>query len=179
MVNTTKYKAESETLLPRNLKLTFIKKSTLPHQYYGEIPVIVISVSLQNNDQFKIPSGCKKFYLGKLISVKSSYLDVISKTKTDKITSEKIIPEKVMLEKIIPEKVMPGRMIPEKKNITKTKSNRCPNGTRKNKITGNCEAILTNYVKKESKPLKQKTKLKRCPNGTRKNKITGQCEKII
>jgi len=160
MVNTTKYKAESETLLPRNLKLTFIKKSTLPHQYYGEIPVIVISVSLQNKDQFKIPSGCKKFYLGKLISVKSSYLDVISKTKTDKITSEKVKPER--------------------KNITKkqtTKSKRCPNGTRKNKVTGNCEVILTNSVKKENKPLKQKTKSKRCPNGTRKNKITGLCEK--
>ena len=181
MVNTTKYKAESETLLPRNLKLTFIKKSTLPHQYYGEIPVIVISVSLQNKDQFKIPSGCKKFYLGKLISVKSSYLDVISKTKTDKITSEKIIPEKMMPERMMPEKIMPEKMLPERKNITKkqtTKSKRCPNGTRKNKVTGNCEVILTNSVKKENKPLKQKTKSKRCPNGTRKNKITGLCEKI-
>jgi hypothetical protein len=172
MINTTKYKAENETLLPRNLKLTLIKKATLPHQYYGEIPVIVVRVSLQNNDQFKIPSGCKKFYLGKLISVKSSYLDVISKTKTDKITSEKIIPEKVM----------PKKMLPERKNITKkqiTKSKRCPNGTRKNKISGLCEAILTNSVKKENKPLKQKTKSKRCPNGTRKNKITGLCEKLI
>jgi len=179
MVNTTKYKAENETLLPRNLKLTLIKNATLPHQYYGTIPVIVVRVSLQNNDQFKIPSGCKKFYLGKLISVKSSYLDVISKTKTDKIMPEKIMPEKIIPEKVMPEKVMPGRMIPEKKNITKSNSKRCPNGTRKNKITGNCEAILTNSVKKESKPLKQKTKLKRCPNGTRKNKTTGQCEKII
>jgi hypothetical protein len=176
MVNTTKYKAENETLLPRNLKLTLIKKATLPHQYYGEIPIIVVRVSLQNNDQFKIPSGCKKFYLGKLISVKSSYLDVISKTKTDKITSEKIIPEKMM-----PERMMPEKMLPERKNITKkqiTKSKRCPNGTRKNKISGLCEAILTNSVKKENKPLKQKTKSKRCPNGTRKNKITGLCEKI-
>ena len=176
MINTTKYKAENETLLPRNLKLTLIKKATLPHQYYGEIPIIIVRVLLQNKDQFKIPSGCNKFYLGKLISVKSSYLDVISKTKTDKITSEKIIPEK-----IIPEKIMPEKMMPERKNITKkqtTKSKRCPNGTRKNKVTGNCEAILTNSVKKENKPLKQKTKSKRCPNGTRKNKITGLCEKI-
>jgi len=170
MVNTTKYKAESETLLPRNLKLTFIKKSTLPHQYYGEIPVIVISVSLQNKDQFKIPSGCKKFYLGKLISVKSSYLDVISKTET-----------KTKNEINVPTLIEPTKVKPERKNITKkqkTKSKRCPNGTRKNKITGNCEVILTNSVKKENKPLKQKTKSKRCPNGTRKNKITGLCEKI-
>ena len=181
MINTTKYKAENETLLPRNLKLTLIKKATLPHQYYGEIPIIIVRVLLQNKDQFKIPSGCKKFYLGKLISVKSSYLDVISKTKTDKITSEKIIPEKMMPERMMPEKMMPKKIIPERKNITKkqtTKSKRCPNGTRKNKLTGNCEAILTNSVKKENKPLKQKTKSKRCPNGTRKNKITGLCEKI-
>ena len=181
MINTTKYKHENETLLPRNLKLTLIKKATLPHQYYGEIPIIVVRVSLQNNDQFKIPSGCKKFYLGKLISVKSSYLDVISKTKTDKITSEKIIPEKMMPERMMPEKMIPKKMLSERKNITKkqtTKSKRCPNGTRKNKLTGNCEAILTNSVKKENKPLKQKTKSKRCPNGTRKNKITGLCEKI-
>jgi hypothetical protein len=40
---------------------------------------------------------------------------------------------------------------------------RCPNGTRKNKKTGNCE---------------KKTK-KRCPNGTRKNKKTGNCEKKL
>jgi len=180
MINTTKYKAENETLLPRNLKLTLIKKATLPHQYYGEIPIIIVRVLLQNKDQFKIPSGCKKFYLGKLISVKSSYLDVISKTKTDKITSEKMIPERMMPERMMPEKMIPKKMLPERKNITKkqiTKSKRCPNGTRKNKLTGNCEAILTNSVKKENKPLKQKTKSKRCPNGTRKNKITGLCEK--
>ncbi len=182
MVNTTKYKAESETLLPRNLKLTFIKKSTLPHQYYGEIPVIVISVSLQNKDQFKIPSGCKKFYLGKLIGVKSSYLDLTSKSKIDKITSERMMPEKMMPEKMMPEKMMPEKMLPErKKNITNkqaTNLKRCPNGTRKNKMTGLCEPIITTSIKKENKPLKQKTKSKRCPNGTRKNKISGLCEKI-
>jgi hypothetical protein len=168
MINTTKYKHENETLLPRNLKLTLINKEVWPFQFYGEIPVIVIKVSLQNNDQFKIHSGCSKFYLGKLYSVKPSYLDLISKSNTDKTISKK--------DKTIREKVAP-----EKKNIAKkqtTKSKRCPNGTRKNKITGNCEPIITNSYKKENKPLKQKTKSKRCPNGTRKNKISGLCEKI-
>jgi len=183
MVNTTKYKAENETLLPRNLKLTLIKKATLPHQYYGEIPIIIVRVLLQNNDQFKIPSGCKKFYLGKLISVNSSYLDLTTKSKTDKIALEKIIPEKIIPEKIIsekvmPEKVMPEKVMPKKINTIKSKRERCPNGSRKNKETGNCEPSITNSVKKENKPLKQKTKSKRCPNGTRKNKITGLCEKI-
>jgi len=180
MVNTTKYKAENETLLPRNLKLTFIKKATLAHQYYGEIPVIIVRVSLQNNEQFKIPSGCKKFYLGKLISVKSSYLDLTSKTETETKSKNKT-KNKAKNEISVPILIEPTKVIPERKNITKkqtTKSKRCPNGTRKNKVTGNCEVILTNSVKKENKPLKQKTKSKRCPNGTRKNKITGLCEKI-
>jgi len=177
MINTTKYKAENEILLPRNLKITFIKKATLAHQSYGEIPVIIVRVSLQNNDQFKIPSGCKKFYLGKLIGVKSSYLDLTSKSKIDKITSERMMPEKMMPEKMMPEKMLPER----KKNITNkqaTNLKRCPNGTRKNKMTGLCEPIITTSIKKENKPLKQKTKSKRCPNGTRKNKISGLCEKI-
>ena len=182
MINTTKYKAENETLLPRNLKLTLIKKATLPHQYYGEIPIIVVRVSLQNNDQFKIPSGCKKFYLGKLTGIKSSYLDAISKTETETKTKPKTKNKtKTKNEIIVPTLIEPTKVISErKKNITNkqaTNLKRCPNGTRKNKITGLCEPIITNSVIKENKPLKQKTKSKRCPNGTRKNKISGLCEK--
>jgi hypothetical protein len=181
MINTTKYKAENEILLPRNLKITFIKKATLAHQFYGEIPIIVVRVSLQNNDQFKIPSGCKKFYLGKLIGVKSSYLDTISKTETETKTKNKT-KNKAKNEISVPILIEPTKVIPErKKNITNkqaTNLKRCPNGTRKNKITGLCEPIITNSVIKENKPLKQKTKSKRCPNGTRKNKISGLCEKI-
>ena len=161
MINTTKYKHENETLLPRNLKLTLINKDILPFKFNGEIPLIVIKVSLQSNDQFKIHSGCKKFYIGKLISVKSSYLDLISKPKKDKTIQEKVVIEK--------------------NNIAKkqtTKRERCPNGTRKNKITGLCDGIPTSKQEKsETKTLKQKTKSKRCPNGTRRNKISGLCEK--
>ena len=160
MINTTKYKHENETLLPRNLKLTLINKEILPFKFNGEIPLIVIKVSLQSNDQFKIHSGCKKFYIGKLISVKSSYLDLISKPKKDKT-----IPEKVVIEKNIAKKQT-------------TKRERCPNGTRKNKITGLCDGIPTSKQEKsETKTLKQKAKINRCPNGTRRNKITGLCEK--
>ena len=42
---------------------------------------------------------------------------------------------------------------------------RCPNGTRRNKTTGNCEKRSSSSSKK------------RCPNGTRRNKTTGNCEK--
>ena len=67
---------------------------------------------------------------------------------------------------------------------------RCPNGTRKNKITGKCEKIgeeplqeeevIEEPLQEEEEDIKSNTtkKLKRCPNGTRRNKKTGECEKI-
>ena len=76
---------------------------------------------------------------------------------------------------------------------TKPKAKRCPNGTRKNKLTGNCETVFKNNKNKhirfkdsdEPNPKANpkanpnpKTKGKRCPNGTRKNKLTGNCEKF-
>ena len=56
---------------------------------------------------------------------------------------------------------------------------RCPNGTRKNKKTGDCEPT----TKTKSSPKKENKKVSsvknitaRCPKGTRKNKKTGNCE---
>jgi len=144
MINTTKYKNEKETLLPRNLKFTITSITST-----GKINILV---SLQNNDQFKIPNGCSKFYLGKIIRVKESYLDLITKSKND------------------------VNMLKNKKT---TKSKRCPNGTRKNKITGLCESITKAAATNNSNEnitSKQKTKSRRCPNGTRRNKISGLCE---
>jgi hypothetical protein len=54
------------------------------------------------------------------------------------------------------------------KSIT---NRRCPNGTRRNKKTGNCDPVN----KSATKTLKAK-KFERCPNGTRRNKYTGDCE---
>lgn len=55
-------------------------------------------------------------------------------------------------------------------------SKRCPNGSRRNKKTGECEEHK-NTVKNQSpeKPESPK-KSTRCPKGTRKNKKTGKCE---
>jgi hypothetical protein len=50
---------------------------------------------------------------------------------------------------------------------------RCPNGTRKNKETGNCEPISALGQKQHMKTRK------RCPNGMRRNKETGICEPIV
>jgi hypothetical protein len=52
------------------------------------------------------------------------------------------------------------------KKIEHTPKKRCPNGRRKNKLTGNCE---------ETK--KHNNYNKRCLNGTRRNKSTGNCDK--
>ena len=62
-----------------------------------------------------------------------------------------------------------------------SKKGRCPNGTRRNKISGICEKTdktgKTDKTKKNDKTEKTKKK-PRCPNGTRRNKTTGNCESI-
>ena len=81
---------------------------------------------------------------------------------------------------------------PEKKSKPK-KRTRCPNGTRRNKKTGKCEAktkkidvktkrrrkvklIIVKKLSPKDKTEKVKKERNRCPNGTRRNKKTGNCE---
>ena len=59
---------------------------------------------------------------------------------------------------------------------SKVKRGRCPNGTRRNKKTGNCESTRKS-VKLTNTKANTKAKVGRCPNGTRRNKKTGNCEK--
>ena len=61
---------------------------------------------------------------------------------------------KLELSKVVPRRS--SRFAPKKRA-------RCPNGTRKNKKTGQCQ----------NKSAKAR---KRCPNGTRKNKKSGKCQ---
>lgn len=54
---------------------------------------------------------------------------------------------------------------------------RCPNGTRKNKKTGECEPTDKMTKPETTEPISQSAKKSlRCPKGTRKNKKTGECE---
>lgn len=56
---------------------------------------------------------------------------------------------------------------------------RCPNGTRKNIKTGNCEPTGAKKSPSPSPlptPPHPKSNTKKCPKGTRKNKKTGECE---
>jgi len=61
-------------------------------------------------------------------------------------------------------------------------SSRCPNGTRRNKKTGNCEARAVKRPASITASSKSKITLgksSRCPNGSRRNKKTGLCEPIV
>ena len=66
-------------------------------------------------------------------------------------------------------------------NAVKNKGKRCPIGSRKNKITGNCDKIRV-YIERPNNVVDVVdvvdvvVKRKRCPNGTRKNKRTGNCD---
>ena len=106
------------------------------------------------------------------------------KVKTKKQTKNKSSPKMVAIIDI------PGS--PEKKSKPKRRT-RCPNGTRRNKVTGKCEAktkkiavnqkkrrkvklIIVKKLSPKVKTEKSKKERKRCPNGTRRNKKTGNCE---
>lgn len=106
------------------------------------------------------------------------------KVKTKKRTKKKSSPKMVAIIDI------PGS--PEKKSKPKRRT-RCPNGTRRNKVTGKCEAktkkidvktkrrrkvklIIVKKLSPKDKTEKVKKERKRCPNGTRRNKKTGNCE---
>ena len=73
-----------------------------------------------------------------------------------------------------PLKLRRGGTTPSKKR------KRCPNGTRKNKKTGNCDPVdkKSTAKSKAKTPSPKPVARKRCPKGTRKNKKTGQCEPI-
>ena len=56
------------------------------------------------------------------------------------------------------------------------KEKRCPKGSRKNKITGNCDPNVVAVVAPAVVSPAVVARVGRCPNGTRKNKRTGKCD---
>jgi hypothetical protein len=57
------------------------------------------------------------------------------------------------------------------------KRKRCPNGSRRNKITGDCDKKHKTVVERTIEIVRTPVAVKRCPNGSRRNKITGDCDK--
>lgn len=72
---TSEYKKEKEILFPRNLKITYIGKY-LNKKVNREI--IRVRLSVSNDQQFIIPTGCKDMYIGKIEPMKIVQEDEIS-----------------------------------------------------------------------------------------------------
>jgi len=153
MINSTKFKNEYETLLPRNLKYTVIDILDLPSQTYQDTKtnkkerynIIVLKVSLTREDQFYIKSECKNYLYG--------ILKPFNKNKKDNTF------------------------------ITTLLSSGTPesNKSNKSKDSDNDQYFSIEEIgefEKQTKPSKPSTakKLRRCPNGTRRNKKTNLCE---
>ena len=152
MINTTKYKTEKETLLPRNVTCTLIDKEYIT---YGvkDIPVYTLNVSLNNISEYKINNMCYAYY------------DAILTINKDKELLHYIENKNNV-------------NIKQNKSVKQNKKTRCPNGTRRNKISGLCEPLIKNNMAQnvENIVLTKKNKKQRCPNGTKRNKISGLCE---
>lgn len=154
MINTTKFKQEKEILLPRNLifKLTGVIKMKVNKLAPYEIPVFKLHVTQSYRDQFKIKTGCYTYSVCNIkpISYKENPVKLTKKQHIEKVDEDV-------------------------KNNKFTNIKRCPNGTRKNKETGECENNTTKQTNKQ-KTKKTSNKLPRCPNGMRRNPKTKECE---
>lgn len=172
MINTTQYKNEKEILLPRNLTFTVEKKENIVFGLKKQIPILVLRVSLNNQTNYKLIDRCNNFYYGSLIKEKDKLINNYINSKTLPAAKDNKGKDIKIEEKDIQE------IIPDVPFINKDKK-RCPNGTRKNKITGLCEnKNSVKSPKKETSNKTKKNKLPRCPNGSRRNKISGICKTI-
>ena len=182
MVNTTQFKSEREILLPRNLRLTI----TSEDKDYN----IHVTVSMVDEGKnFKLPNKCKSY-----LSIDNlEYLSLPSQFNFSFKKYREFITKSIKNDVVL---------APEIDKPQKLK--RCPNGTKRNKKTGNCESktkptspinhsaktvynssasegpapkpnSLGQHQPSSNKETKKK-KLPKCPNGTRRNKKTGQCE---
>ena len=136
---------------------------------------------------------------GRVLNPKTRRCNKAKPIKVHRTMKPKKPAKKVKIKKQTKKKTSPKMMAiidipysPKKKPAPK-KRTRCPNGTRRNKKTGNCDAktrkiavktkkrrkvklIIVKKLSPKVKTEKSKKERKRCPNGTRRNKKTGKCE---
>ena len=159
MVNTTKFKREKEILLPRNLNYTIRAIDPIPYGKWDNIQtasyIITLQVSLARSDQFKLQSNCKEYNYGiiKALTDKTLIKELLENKdekkqsepkQTKKVEPKKVEPKQTKTKKVEPKqtkKVEPKQTKTKKvePKQTTTKKPRCPNGTRRNLTTGNCE----------------------------------------
>ena len=182
MVRTTKFKQEKEILLPRNLVFELVSIDVIEY-LKRHIPIANIKVHLQDKDQFKLTTGCKKFLLGNIVPYSPDY--IVNETKKadkkeDKKTAAKDENKKPLKIDAKYEELMENHKIA-------LIGKRCPKGYRIHKPTNMCEFFgqvqgktqtQTKPRTKKQSPVKTGAKKPRCKNGTRRNPKTGNCEAI-
>jgi hypothetical protein len=179
MISTTKFKVEKEILLPRNLIFELINVELIEVGIHKTtLPIGVIKVHLQNKDQFKLTSGCKKFNIAKIIPYKPAYI-VDNKIKEKKAIAKNNDNKPLVIDPKLQD-IMETHKVP-------LVGKRCPKGYRIHKPTNMCEfvhktsnsgtkATKTTKTTKTTKATNPEKKPK-CKNGTRRNPKTGNCEK--
>jgi len=175
MVTTTKFKNEKEILLPRNLVFELVDIKFINHGLNKNIPVAYIKVHLQDKDQFKLTTGCKKFLTGNIVPYSPSYIINETKKPHKKSIAKDGNNKPITIDKKY-EELIENHKIP----LT---GKRCPRGYRIHKPTNMCEfvGLPENNIKSKAKtqknsPIKSENKKPRCKNGTRRNPKTGNCE---
>jgi len=152
MVNTTKFKKEKEILLPRNLNYTIRAIDPIPYGKWDKIQtasyIITLQVSLARSDQFKLQSNCKDYNYGiiKALTDKTLIKELLEnkdeKKQSEPKQTKKVEPKQTkkvepkQTKKVEPKLTKTKKVEPKQ---TTTKKPRCPNGTRRNLTTGNCE----------------------------------------
>ena len=199
MKGTTKFVKEEEILLPRNIKFTLVDKILVGKKRQE----FVIKASFINDEQFKIPTGCMRFKEVKITPlkiniVKSSKNKQMSRVKTNttktkekknrtvKVENSRKDSKEILIDVPLDTNNTVKRPIGPELPSQIHKLNRCLNGTRRNKKTGECEKIeptntIVPTLKTQTSSISVKkpksgVKRPRCPNGTRKNKKTDKCE---
>ena len=179
MISTSKFENEKETLLPRNLifELVDIKSMYIDLIHFGitnnQFPIYCLKVHLQNQNQFKITTGCKKFLLGSIIPYSPSY--ITNESKQSKQSKPILVKDNNKTTKKIDNKYQEYIENHKIQLIGK----RCPKGYRIHKLTNMCEFYghpETKTKTNKKSPIKNEQKKSRCKNGTRRNPKTGNCE---
>ena len=143
------------------------------------IPIANIKVHLQDKDQFKLTTGCKKFLVGNIVPYSPDYI-VNETKKADKKTAAKDENKKPLKIDAKYEELMENHKIA-------LIGKRCPKCYRIHKPTNMCEFFGQVQGKtqtqskprtKKKSPVKTGAKKPRCKNGTRRNPKTGNCEAI-
>lgn len=144
----SRFKAEKEVLLPRNIQFTVkeineINSSDLTVPSIQGTKILITLRASATKDQFAIDSGCKTFAAGKLSSISIQMLkDKISDIHGEDVDELSEWMDELQLQDTTEETPQPATTS-DNPTPTSAKLVRCPKGQRRNKKTGECEYHIT------------------------------------